>query len=216
MKLKEQKEAKRLRKRGHSLTEIARISGVGKSSVSLWVRDTALSSKAQKRIHDKLTAGQRIAQQSHREQTEKKVSQASTWAEEFCEGVNIDKDIKILLATMAYWCEGTKKTGHGVEITNSDPQLISMFLRFLRAGFQLDESRFRAVLHLHEYHDANTQIDFWSSVTSLPRRQFLKPYKKPRTGRTYREKYPGCIQIRYYDTNMARKLQALAAEVMKK
>lgn len=42
----------------------------------------------------------------------------------------------------------------------------------------LNESKFSVQVHLHSYHDMNTQLNVWSEATGIPRSQFIKPYLK--------------------------------------
>jgi hypothetical protein len=92
---------------------------------------------------------------------------------------------------------------------NSDPALIASFLYAFRNSFKLDETRFSARIHLHEYHNEKRQIRFWSKVTGIPLCQFRKSYQKPHTKLRKREGYPGCISVRYGDAALARTLDAV-------
>ena len=117
---------------------------------------------------------------------------------------------------MIYWCEGNKSLRDSVFFTNSDPRLIANFLHLFRNSFDIDESKFRVCMHLHDYHNEEKQLNFWSDVTFIPKNQFFKSYKKLNTKKRIRDNYQGCIQVRYYDINIARKLQAVAKEFMDK
>lgn len=108
-----------------------------------------------------------------------------------------------------YWCEGGKNEKFGIHFTNSDPYLVKTFLYFLRRGYKLKENKLKVCIHLHEYHDVKKQLAFWSQTTKIPKGQFVKPYIKPHTGKVVRENYQGCISIRYYSTDLARKILML-------
>lgn len=56
--------------------------------------------------------------------------------------------------TMLYWAEGAK-TGHIVDFTNSDPQLIGLFVTFLRRICGVAEPRLRVLLY-------STQTKTWN------------------------------------------------------
>lgn len=73
----------------------------------------------------------------------------------------------------------------------------------------IDERKFRVLMHLHEYHDEEKQRVFWSRLTNIPRSQFLKTFRKPHTGKRVKEDYPGCIAIYYNSSETARKLKAI-------
>jgi hypothetical protein len=74
----------------------------------------------------------------------------------------------------------------------------------------VNESKFHPCVHLHEYHSLEMQLDFWSKVTNIDKRQFIRPYIKGHTAKRKREGYQGCISIRYYDADLARRLTATA------
>ncbi len=123
-----------------------------------------------------------------------------------------DNGWKLILAVL-FWCEGQKDTGEGIKFINSDPQMVRLFLHILRTQFPLQESKFRALLHLHDYHDEQEQLKFWSDVTRIPISQFHRSYRKPHTGKNTRDGYPGCISIRYSDVRLAKTLKMIYSTV---
>jgi len=73
----------------------------------------------------------------------------------------------------------------------------------------VDETKFRALIHLHEYHDESKQKKFWSDITKISENKFQKSYLKINTGKRIKENYPGCISIKYYDAKIFKELKAL-------
>lgn len=114
-----------------------------------------------------------------------------------------------LTAALLFWCEGSKRYLNDLRFTNSDPNLICMFLFALRKGFAVDEKRFRILPHLHEYHVEKAQQEFWSNITKIPLDQFTKTYWKPHTAARKRDGYQGCISLRYNDATIAKTLDIL-------
>ena len=84
---------------------------------------------------------------------------------------------------------------------------------FIEKGFVIDEGKFRALIHLHDYHGEEKQINFWSKITRIPRKQFFKSYRKPNTGKRIKKDYPGCLAISYYDAKVAKQLWAYYKEI---
>ncbi|OHA90212.1 MAG: hypothetical protein A2832_02470 [Candidatus Zambryskibacteria bacterium RIFCSPHIGHO2_01_FULL_44_22b] len=216
MKINEQIEARKLRQKGYSLNEISRTLRVSKSSTSLWVRNVELSSEAKKKIADKFTAGQLASQDTKRKQTILKESEAQNLAvnvlNHYSPNINLDK----ILCAMIYYCEGNKIIKDGMRFTNSDPLLITAFLKLFRSTFILNEKKFRVCVHLHNYHDEDTQLKFWSKTAKIPLNQFIKSYKKKNSGLYKKEGYQGCVSIRYAGAKIARELKAIAVEFMNK
>lgn len=199
-------EALKLRQKGFSLTEISKQLSISKSTVSDWVKDIELSTDALDRLKTKVTAGQFKSAENKRNITEKSRQESYKNTLQQLEQVNFNQIIIKLCCSLINWCEGGKKDEHRIQFTNSDPKLIKAFLSLLRNCYQIDESRLRVCVHLHDYHVAKDQIAFWSEITKIPENQFIKPFIKKNTGKRIHKNYPGCVQIRYYDTKVCRDL----------
>ena len=208
MKLSERFEALKLRKRGYSLTEISRKLNVSKSTVSLWVRKTVLSDNAMIRLRKHVTNGQLKASENKKRDTKNLLKQYYDKAEKSLDNIVINKDLAKIICALIYWCEGGKYDNHVVRFVNSDPYLVATFLNLFRKSYKVDESKFRVCIHLHSYHSEVKQKKYWSNITKIPKRQFIKTYNKPNTGKCIRENYQGCVSIRYYDSNICRDLLA--------
>lgn len=129
--------------------------------------------------------------------------------------LDFDVNQSRILCAIMFWCEGETSTKSGVRFMNSDPNLMRLFVTLLRNGFDIDESKFRGLLHLHEYHDEGLQLKYWSEVTGIPINQFYKSYKKPHTGKRKREDYPGCLSLRYGDSGLAKLLTLMYSNLGK-
>lgn len=194
-----------LRKRGFSFREISESLGVSKSTASLWLSGIKLSLKAKKRINKLSVSGRKKANRTNNNKKILENKEISERVEKYFKQINFSKDyLKIVCATL-YWCEGAKNDG-GVVFMNSDPEMIRYFLYSFRNAFSVNENKFRALIHLHEYHNLETQLEFWSNITKIPKAQFFKPYLKDNTGKNKKENYPGCISVRYYDKKVFKEL----------
>lgn len=87
--------------------------------------------------------------------------------------------------------------------------MIFTFISLLRKSFTVDESKFRALVQLHEYHEENKIINFWSKITKIPVSQFTKSYLKPNTSKVIRKDYKGTLRIVYYNSQIAHELKAI-------
>lgn len=209
MKLQEKQKAISLRIAGYSLTEIAQRVKVSKSTVSNWVRDISLSLEAQCRLSEIVSAGQLKSAELKKKRKATQLEDYYSKAKRFLISSPLGRNFSKIACSLIYWCEGGKYEDCMIQFTNSDPNLIAGFLSLLRQSYILDESKFRACLHLHEYHDQNTQIGYWSQVSQIPPKQFIKPYLKKHTAKRIRKNYQGCFQIRYYDAHIARQVLLL-------
>ena len=197
-----------LRKKGFSLSEIAKRLHISKSTISEWVSSIELSASAQKRLADKKIIGQYKSVLLKRELAVKKRKIAQELASKEISKIAFSKELLKLCCALLWWCEGNKDTTM-VRFTSSDKTLISNFLYLLRSGFVTNEEKFRALVHIHAYHDDETQKKYWSQITKIPLSQFNASFKKKNTGIRTKIGYPGCVAISYYDAKIAKELEAI-------
>ena len=209
MKIKEKAKARVLRERGYSINEIHQKLKVSKSSISTWVHDIELDNVAKARIKGLAADALLKSNITHQRQTLEKLKVAHDYGKSVLINSPTAKGYKSILCALIYFCEGNKSP-KDVAFSNSDPNLVKTFLHLFRCSFELNESKFRVCVHLHTYHDELKQREFWSELTQIPLSQFMKTYHKANSGKYKKEGYAGCVQIRYYDAKIARKLLALA------
>lgn len=200
--------AAELRRKGLSINEIAKECGIAKSTASLLVRGLLLNTKAKAILLKKTNDGRIKATQSLIKKRVERQEKSLLVANELLSHVVLDKKTAFLIASLSYECEGGKSNFGVMEFTNSDPVLVQIFLSALRQSFNLDETKFRVVMHLHGYHDENQEKRFWSSITSIPENKFTKTFQKKESGINIKEGYRGCVQIKYFDVSIKRTLLA--------
>ena len=109
------------------------------------------------------------------------------------------------MGAMLYWTEGYKtKKSNGIDFANSDPDMIKVFVDFLRSTYELDESRFRAYVYCHSDQDIEAVETFWSKLTNIPRSQFTKPYVRSDFRKRGRKMQYGLLHVRYADKKLLR------------
>lgn len=71
---------------------------------------------------------------------------------------------------MLFWAEGSRHR-NSVHFTNSDPEMLAFFARFLRTFFDPAPERMRVWCNLHADHAERLREveDFWLAVVDLPR-----------------------------------------------
>lgn len=112
-----------------------------------------------------------------------------------------------LAGLMLYWAEGAKG-GNTVDFTNSDPGMILIFLNFLREICGVAESRLRVFLYVYADQDIDLIRQFWSGLTTIPYKQFSKPYvnKRPNKNTKVRIMPYGVVHVRYNDKRLLQEL----------
>lgn len=197
------------RTKGYSLNEISKILRIAKSTSSAWLKNINLNSKAQNRLKQKHILGQYKAMKTAKAKRDLLMNEYDRLSINSINNIKLDKNVYKLLCSFLFWTEGGKSTNSYVFFTNSDPKMIATFVKLIRNSYQLDEKKFRAMIHVHEYHDEVKIKDFWSKITNIPIAQFSKSYRKPHTGKRIRDNYMGTIRIRYYDYRIALELRSL-------
>lgn len=198
-------EAKKLRKIGYSYGEIANKLQIAKSTAHLWVKRVELDEKALKELERKRILARLKGLKVLKNIRKLRKNQIKKLAIMSVDKIKLNMETKKLLCSFLYWGEGSKNT-NSLTFTNSDPIMIESFLTLLRSSFELDEKKFRALIHVHEYHNENEIKNYWSKITKIPLSQFTKSYLKPHTGKNSKEGYKGTISIRYYDYKIALEL----------
>jgi AcrR family transcriptional regulator len=169
MKTAERDMARRLRREeGLSIRDIERRLGVARSSVSLWVRDIELTREQQEallarnRARTRQLAGNAIvaAKARHRRASAQKQGRLLAGS----------GDPLHVAGCMLFWAEGSKNRNK-VELANSDPDVLRLFLRFLRTYFQVPDEKVRIWCNLFADHvERQREIEqFWLTTLGLPR-----------------------------------------------
>lgn len=103
---------------------------------------------------------------------------------------------------MLYWAEGTLR-GNTVDFANSNPQMIAVFLRFLRKICGVKEKRLRVYLYAYQYQDIKKLKRYWHKITEIPLTQFTKPYIRiGNQNLSGRKLLYGLVHIRYNDKQL--------------
>jgi hypothetical protein len=122
-----------------------------------------------------------------------------------------------LAGCMLYWAEGDKGR-QAVRISNSDPQLLSLFVRFLRECYGAEIGRLSVSCnlfadHINRQHEIE---DFWLCILGLPRsclrKSIVNVYSKY-SQKKRRNKLPyGTCKVVYSDTRTVQSIYGAIQE----
>ena len=85
----------------------------------------------------------------------------------------------------------------------------------LRRFFEIDESRLRANLYLHQGLDLAAAIAFWSALTRIPPAQFVKPYRAvPDPSIRHAKHVHGCVTVSYSCSTTHRSVMGLVSALL--
>lgn len=168
-----------LRLSGKSYGQIKKELGIpSKGTLSVWFRHLRLSSVARKRLENNTrVAVERGLCRFNQERSKRIVRENNTAAQKGKQCVGpLSKRELLLIGAALYWGEGTKKYKNirsaYLSFSNSDPRMVSVFMRFIREVLQVPEERIRGGIHLYPGTDVQKTREHWAQVTGLPPERF--------------------------------------------
>lgn len=213
--------ALKLRLAGKSYSEIFNSLGIPKATLSGWFTGLQLPEEAKKRL------AQRIYQKSisailKHNHAQTHIAQQNARTTRMAAKSDIqyltERDI-FMLGVSLYWAEGYKrpkiengkiKTSHPVSLSNSDPGLVKIFLRFLRKTCKVPEEKITGEIRVYEHHNESYLLNFWNKTTDISFNR-LKTIKNgvsisSHRMRPYNILPYGTIQIRVNSTQLYHKI----------
>ena len=213
-KVSEQERARELRSQAWTLNEIAAELGVAKSSVSLWVRDVPFDEVVRARRAG-ANRNRGAQQRGPNRLAQRKQAEIVRLLGEGHERTGERSDRDLLIAGVALYAGEGAKTDGAVVFANSDPRMMRLFLRFLRHFFEIDETRLRGRLYLHQGLDLDAALRVWSAALDIPPDQFGKPYRAVPDASIRRTKHPlGCAYVKYSCSATHRAISGLMAGLL--
>ena len=153
-------EIERLRKKGFSLPEISNTVKIPKTTVFRYTRGVNILPKYKKNW--------KIKRGGSRKRKLKGEKQALKEARGLINDLSYKE--KILFLAALYWAEGGKKD---FSISNTDPDLIRVFVKGLGDVFSIEKDRLRISIRLYEDLDKEECLSYWSDITGVPREKFV-------------------------------------------
>ncbi len=178
-------EAFKLRIKGKSYNEIHAALGIPKSTLSGWFNGLILSENAQTRLRTRVQRGTEKAFvarnkfQTVAAEKRARITQATSKKEI---GTLKGKDL-LLVGTILYWAEGYKRLkvrdgkermGHPISFVNSDPEMVRVFMRFLRESMKISDPDIKVSMRLYKHIGEAEALKYWMNITKLSRKNFLK------------------------------------------
>jgi transcriptional regulator with XRE-family HTH domain len=209
----ERQEARRLRKEeGRSVKELAKLLGVSRSSISLWVRDIELTEEQYMALRRRM--GGRI--DGSRANALLALERRRAWQES---GRQRARRLDALHAAgcMLFWAEGARRR-NVIQFVNSDPGMVAFFLRFLRECFDVGDAKVTVSCNLFADHlERQREIeDFWLAELGLTRtnlRQSTVNHYSKYSQKKRQNKLPyGTCRLCVYDTRLTQHLYGAIQE----
>jgi len=182
-----------LRKQGLSYGEIARRLGIPKSTLSLWLKMIPLTDQQRTKLYTRQVGILNLGAQSQKHRREREVALIIERAQADI-GKPISFDTYRLFGAALYWAEGSK--GRMFQMTNSDPNLILFWVRWLKKIYKIPANKLKARLNIYPQQNESHIKSFWSELLGIPLQNFGKSYIKPlSTNYKTNNLYYGTIRI---------------------
>ena len=168
--------ATQFRKRGFTYSEIAKICGVSKSTVSNWLAKKAFSKKVKKDNIQKAAREnvKRITLVNKARNAERKARYSEAVRSADTEFKHYKDNPLFVAGLMLYLASGDKNDHSRIRLSSNDPHEHRIFLRFLLEFMGLEKKQVKFWLLLPAGHNNETQMKLWSKKTGLSVAQFGK------------------------------------------
>lgn len=174
-KIKEKTLAINLRKEGKSYSQIQEIVKVSKGTLSEWLRDYPLSHERLIKLRDKNPKRIENYRNTCLKRREKILKETYCKAKKDI-GKFSKRDL-FIAGLFMYWGEGTKTFNTLTSLSNTDPAMLNLFIKWLK-DFGIDKKDLKIKLHLYSDMDIKKETEYWVNKLSIPESQFKKPYIK--------------------------------------
>lgn len=179
-----EKQIREDRKQGFSLRQLEAKYGISRVTISRWVRDIKSTNTNFERYRESESEHKAVFREDG------KVKKLNP---ETC---------RLLLAIL-YWCEGSKPpSSNFIAFSNSDPQLVKAFLFLLRKSFDIDESKLKVHLQVHDSQNYQQLVEFWQQHLEIEKGNFYKPTITTPNNKRRRLNYQGTCTIKYFDVKL--------------
>jgi hypothetical protein len=157
---------KLLRSKGKSLPEISKEAGIPKTTVYRYIRNVRILPE-----YLQLWYGKRGGSRKRRD---RKLIEAKKYGEKIVG--NLSEKEKALIFSSLYWAEGGKGD---FNFTNTDADMIKIFVEILQDIFKVDLSRLRINLRLYEDLDEEKCKKYWSGIIGISKDKILNINRIP-------------------------------------
>ena len=163
------KDAIKLRAAGNSYSMISERLGIAKSTLSNWLANIPFTPN-----QEVITSVGEAKLKSALYKQKLKFDDISKMRRVAAVDVGaLSKRDIFMLGIGIYLGEGSKSLEE-VKISNSNPAVLKLAIRWLMESTNLDISHFRITLHAYPDNDIANCIKFWSNQTGIPMSQFTK------------------------------------------
>jgi len=167
--------ARKLRAEGKSYSEIKQTLSISKSTLSGWLQDMPLSKEQIRQLRDLNPKRIESFRTTMEQKRQKRLQEVS---ERVKKEIGAISERELFIGGLyLYWGEGLKASRGTIGIANTDPAVIKTFIEWLRL-LKIPKEKMSVKLHLYTDMDIDSETKYWSSLLSIPKNKFRKPYVK--------------------------------------
>lgn len=196
-----------LRQQGKSYSQIKKLLAVSKSTLSYWLRDYPLSKERIRELRD--WNEQRIERYRETMLRKKEARLKKVYEEQQHILLPLSPRELFIAGLFLYWGEGSKSREADISISNTDPNVMNFFIRWLTESLDVPKRELRVHVHLYSDMNVRREIDYWAANLKLSKSQFNKPYIKQTS--QYRINHKGAFghgtcNVRYGSARLKEKI----------
>lgn len=165
----------KMRLQGLSYSQIKERVNISKSTLSIWLSKYPLSPEKIRELRD--WNPKRIENCRNTKLKNRQLKLDTVYRDTSVLIGSLSKRELFLAGMFLYWGEGTKAARDIVAFTNTDPQMIKFFVKWMES-MGISRLKVRIKLHLYKDMDIDEKTKFWSSALKIPLVNFKKPYIK--------------------------------------
>lgn len=204
----------KLRKTGKSIKWIAKHIGVSSGSVSLWCRNIELAPEQIAKITmDRIAAGYAGRMKGAMLQKQKRLNMIENYRIAGLKTIGKFSKRELFIFGLGIYAGEGYKSGKRAGITNSDPAIINLMMKWFREICNVSNDNFSCEVGINEIHKNRVKsvVKYWSKITNIPSKSFTKTsLKKVKNKKVYKNKnsHFGTLAIRI------KKSSGLAYEIL--
>lgn len=170
----------KLRQSGKSYGYIMKTLNIhSKGTINYWLKDVILTKESKKLLRENSELAYKRGLYKANEQRQEKTKLENLEYLSFGEDKinNVDIHSLAILGAALYWGEGTKSESKNtsyrmISFANSDPLMVSVFMKFLRKVLIVPEDKLHGGIHIYPSTDKEKAMYFWSKITKIHKDKF--------------------------------------------
>ena len=210
-----------MRRMGKSYNEIVAFLKIPKATLSDWFSKVDWSQEVRKRLDAKVleTSIIRLRELDRIRGLHLKRAYEEARIEAALEFEALKYNPLFIAGLMIYWGEGDKRTNYHTRIINTDPDMIRLFVFFLRNACRIPDQKIRAVITIYPDLRAEDCIKYWAEAAKISPKSFTKCVTIIGRHKSRRVTYGMCsivVSSTYLKAKMLEWLRLMPEQLMKR